>query len=208
MSPAFRRTYRDVHPCPLRRLAVHGCLYLRGRVRHRAWLSALRDRTMCARGVGPLREFADFRDARAELPEPRVDLAAVFGERARDDVDFADVKGQAHAKRALEVAAAVFFQPEDGIRDLTVTGVQTCALPISFVQPLPEEDEGPVAPERVERAWGAARQRIARLIATAPEGERLHEGALLVIAGRPNAGKRSEERRVGEEWRSRWSPDH
>src|SRR2546430_10851317 len=25
-----------------------------------------------------------------------------------------------------------FFQAEDGIRDLTVTGVQTCALPISF----------------------------------------------------------------------------
>src|SRR5207245_6150078 len=24
-----------------------------------------------------------------------------------------------------------FFQPEDGIRDATVTGVQTCALPIS-----------------------------------------------------------------------------
>src|SRR5205823_2030012 len=33
--------------------------------------------------------------------------------------------------------------------------------------------------------------RIAHLIATAPEGERLHEGALLVIAGRPNAGKSS-----------------
>src|SRR2546427_8254140 len=27
-----------------------------------------------------------------------------------------------------------FFQAEDGIRDLTVTGVQTCALPISFDQ--------------------------------------------------------------------------
>src|SRR5437867_9895639 len=26
-----------------------------------------------------------------------------------------------------------FFQAEDGIRDRTVTGVQTCALPISFV---------------------------------------------------------------------------
>src|SRR2546430_7478352 len=26
-----------------------------------------------------------------------------------------------------------FFQAEDGIRDLTVTGVQTCALPICFV---------------------------------------------------------------------------
>src|SRR5207245_4550252 len=34
-------------------------------------------------------------------------------------------------------------------------------------------------------------QRIAHLIATAPEGERLREGALLVIAGRPNAGKSS-----------------
>jgi len=48
-----------------------------------------------------------------------------------------------------------------------------------------------VAPERVERAWRAARDRIARLLDTAPEGERLREGALLVIAGRPNAGKSS-----------------
>src|SRR5256886_10526752 len=31
-----------------------------------------------------------------------------------------------------------FFQAEDGIRDLTVTGVQTCALPISLrVSPRP-----------------------------------------------------------------------
>src|SRR2546430_13527919 len=28
------------------------------------------------------------------------------------------------------IAQAFFFQAEDGIRDLTVTGVQTCALPI------------------------------------------------------------------------------
>src|SRR3989475_6911981 len=28
-----------------------------------------------------------------------------------------------------------FFQAEDGIRDLTVTGVQTCALPISIYEP-------------------------------------------------------------------------
>src|SRR2546430_12493659 len=34
-----------------------------------------------------------------------------------------------------------FFQAEDGIRDLTVTGVQTCALPISRLisVPLPTE---------------------------------------------------------------------
>src|SRR2546430_16956133 len=29
-----------------------------------------------------------------------------------------------------------FFQAEDGIRDLTVTGVQTCALPIVLMQKL------------------------------------------------------------------------
>src|SRR2546430_17193072 len=28
-----------------------------------------------------------------------------------------------------------FFQAEDGIRDLTVTGVQTCALPIYLMRP-------------------------------------------------------------------------
>src|SRR2546430_3788865 len=34
----------------------------------------------------------------------------------------------------LTICPAVFFffQAEDGIRDLTVTGVQTCALPIYF----------------------------------------------------------------------------
>src|SRR5207248_8153434 len=34
---------------------------------------------------------------------------------------------------ASRFAEAFFFQAEDGIRDRTVTGVQTCALPISRV---------------------------------------------------------------------------
>src|SRR3989475_2175088 len=38
-----------------------------------------------------------------------------------------------------------FFQAEDGIRDLTVTGVQTCALPIFQGKPLPVEHGGPVS---------------------------------------------------------------
>src|SRR2546430_13197137 len=40
-------------------------------------------------------------------------------------------------KRVLGVVRSIrifFFQAEDGIRDLTVTGVQTCALPISAPQ--------------------------------------------------------------------------
>src|SRR2546430_13998829 len=39
-----------------------------------------------------------------------------------------------------------FFQAEDGIRDLTVTGVQTCALPISRVESRPGGKSIPTAP--------------------------------------------------------------
>src|SRR6266481_5404507 len=35
-----------------------------------------------------------------------------------------------------------FFQAEDGIRDGTVTGVQTCALPISRIASLKAENAG------------------------------------------------------------------
>src|SRR5207248_7058877 len=47
-----------------------------------------------------------------------------------------------------------FFQAEDGIRDRTVTGVQTCALPISSnANP---ERHGDLRP--VSGVWGAARE--------------------------------------------------
>src|SRR2546430_14946741 len=36
-----------------------------------------------------------------------------------------------------------FFQAEDGIRDLTVTGVQTCALPISISAHVPRPNSAP-----------------------------------------------------------------
>ena len=62
---------------------------------------------------------------------------------------------------------------------------------IAYDIDFPEEDEGPVSPERVRGAWCVVRDRVAALVQTAPEGERLREGALLVIAGRPNAGKSS-----------------
>src|SRR2546430_5809388 len=39
-----------------------------------------------------------------------------------------------HMLRAF-ICIFFFFQAEDGIRDLTVTGVQTCALPISLHAP-------------------------------------------------------------------------
>ncbi len=55
----------------------------------------------------------------------------------------------------------------------------------------PEEDDAPVPVGRVlERARQVA-TRLRRLAATAPEGELLREGALTVLAGRPNSGKSS-----------------
>jgi tRNA modification GTPase len=55
----------------------------------------------------------------------------------------------------------------------------------------PEEDDGPVSPARISAALDDARRQVEQLLATAPVGERIREGALLVLAGRPNAGKSS-----------------
>lgn len=55
----------------------------------------------------------------------------------------------------------------------------------------PEEDEPPVPAAFVaERAEGVARS-IGAVLATAPEGALLREGAVTVLAGRPNTGKSS-----------------
>src|SRR5256885_7170900 len=80
-----------------------------------------------------------------------------------------------------------FFQAEDGIRDYKVTGVQTCALPIS------------------DRERGGARYvgRRGRPRREQPEHRPRRGGP-----DRDLAWHRSEERRVGKECRSRWSPDH
>src|SRR2546422_6945312 len=45
-----------------------------------------------------------------------------------------------------------FFQAEDGIRDVAVTGVQTCALPISCVM---QSSNGSAWPNCLPREWSA-----------------------------------------------------
>src|SRR5712691_4199381 len=107
--------------------------------------------------------------------------------QAEATADLIDAGSPAQARRALH-------QLDRGLStrlgELRTELLELEAL-IAYEIDFPEEDEGPVAPERVERAWRAARDRIAGLLDTAPEGERLREGALLVIAGRPNVGKSS-----------------
>src|SRR2546422_3389617 len=38
-----------------------------------------------------------------------------------------------HIRHSFDLFISFFFQAEDGIRDVAVTGVQTCALPIYFI---------------------------------------------------------------------------
>jgi tRNA modification GTPase len=55
----------------------------------------------------------------------------------------------------------------------------------------PEEDGGPVPAARVDGAVMTLERNLEHLMGSVAEGLRLREGALAVIAGRPNAGKSS-----------------
>src|SRR3712207_8591496 len=90
-----------------------------------------------------------------------------------------------------------FFQAEDGIRDIGVTGVQTCALPI-YILGL-HRSENNLNPALHYPAFGPDdEERIARALAVWRQSQDPHGTAV----------ERSEERRVGKECRSRWSPYH
>src|SRR6266853_2927360 len=100
-----------------------------------------------------------------------------------------------------------FFQAEDGIRDLTVTGVQTCALPISIKNQI-------TLPKAIVTPFGEV-----EYFDVSTDGEciilrplrrsRADEvRARLAQLGIDEQDVRSEERRVGKECRSRWSPYH
>src|ERR1022692_5200571 len=79
---------------------------------------------------------------------------------------------------AVCLASAFCFQAEAGIRDCKVTGVQTCALPISTPGFQVEQTDG--------------------------QGQQAHGSQVWALT--PH--HRSEERRVGKECRSRWAPYH
>ncbi len=55
----------------------------------------------------------------------------------------------------------------------------------------PEEDDPPIPAEEILSRAEALEEIMAGLLRTAPEGELLREGAVTVLAGRPNSGKSS-----------------
>src|SRR2546430_12011456 len=100
----------------------------------------------------------------------------------------------------MHICCFFFFQAEDGIRDLTVTGVQTCALPIYNAL-----EQGRIAAAAItgkpapglQVPWFWSDQYDVKLQMVGLSAG--HDEAVV---------RRSEERRVGKECRSRWSPYH
>src|SRR5690349_22971010 len=90
-----------------------------------------------------------------------------------------------------------FFQAEDGIRDLYVTGVQTCALPICPIMFVIGACSIALLWLIVDNWMRTNRGRLA------PEAH--VAGARDLFRLGDYVGARSEERRVGKECRSRWA---
>src|SRR5207248_7775766 len=90
----------------------------------------------------------------------------------------------------VDVLGDFFFQAEDGIRDRTVTGVQTCALPISASRSSCAFAASEIVRRNTNgvRACAASRSRSVTTPRTSSVAERT----------------RSEERRVGKECRTEW----
>src|SRR5256885_3543647 len=101
----------------------------------------------------------------------------------------------------LFVRLFFFFQAEDGIRDYKVTGVQTCALPISNCTGKTVIGLSLSRYEQVRRKQLVLYLSPYILLAS----QIVLEAKGLDI---PAVPLRSEERRVGKECRSRWSPYH
>ncbi len=150
-------------------IATHGGLLVPGEV-----VAA------CVAAGARLAEPGEF--TRRALQNGKLDLV-----QAEATADLIDAGAPAQRRRALQQLERGLSRRLEALRDEILQLEALIAYDIDF----PEEDEGPVHPEQVERAWHVVHDRLARLLATAPEGERLHAGALVVIAGPPNAGKSS-----------------
>ena len=125
-------------------------------------------------------------------------FAGEFTRRAvlngRMDLVQAEGVGDLIEATAPAQATAALHQVEGGlsrrIATLRESLLQLEAL-LAYDVDFPEEDDGPVTRERLQSALADVAGRVDRLLASAPAGERLREGALVVLAGAPNAGKSS-----------------
>ncbi|HEU5218353.1 MAG TPA: GTPase, partial [Gemmatimonadales bacterium] len=101
--------------------------------------------------------------------------------------DLIDATAPAQGRAALHQLDGALSRRIQGLREALLEVLALLSYDIDF----PEEDDGPVPRHRIAGALERITEAVGRLLATAPAGLRLHDGALVVFAGRPNAGKSS-----------------
>ncbi len=101
--------------------------------------------------------------------------------------DLIDATAPAQGRAALHQLDGALSRRLQSLREELLEMLALLSYDIDF----PEEDDGPVPRDRLLGALDRTREAVDRLIATAPAGLRLHDGALVVLAGAPNAGKSS-----------------
>ena len=99
--------------------------------------------------------------------------------------DLIDATAPAQARAALRQLEGSLSRRLAELRAALVDAEGLLAYDIDF----PGEDDGPIASSRIAAQLEAVATRIEGLLDSAPAAERMREGALVVLAGRPNAGK-------------------
>ncbi len=129
--------------------------------------------------------------ARAAAPGEFTRRAVLHGKldlvQAEAVGDLIDAVAPAQARAALAQLDGGLSRRLAELRQALIEAEGLLAYEIDF----PGEDDGPIPPQRIAAQLAGVAGRLERLLATAPAAERLREGALLVLAGRPNAGKSS-----------------
>jgi tRNA modification GTPase len=101
--------------------------------------------------------------------------------------DLIDALAPAQARAALRQLEGGLSRRLAELREALVDAQALLSYEIDF----PGEDDGPVPPARIGGQLALVADRIEGLLRTAPSADRMRQGALLVLAGRPNAGKSS-----------------
>lgn len=129
--------------------------------------------------------------ARPALPGEFTRRAVLNGKL---DITQAEAIGDLVDARSDAMHRAALGQIDGGLsRRIAALRTQLISLEslIAYDVDFPEEDDGPIARERISTEVEMLLIQLDALLATVPVGEMIREGAVVVIAGLPNVGKSS-----------------